>query len=126
MQAPGKISIFARTSPAVAQGRPAARDGRTPASKRLGWGLDSPSRDWRGWLGGKRLRRRSAAREAAVGRGGRNAGVQASRPANARARERSRGVGGGFRGARTRVGATNQGAHRRAPAGGNGSRGRRL
>jgi hypothetical protein len=83
------------------RGRLAARDGRTPASKRLGWGLDSPSSDWRGWLGGKRLLRRSAVRAAAVGRGGHNAGEQASHPANARARERSRGAGGGFRGART-------------------------
>jgi hypothetical protein len=70
--------------------------------------------------GRRQGRRRSAAREAAVGRGGRNACEQASRPANARARERSRGAGGGFRGAQTRVGATDQGAHRRAPAGGNG------
>jgi hypothetical protein len=68
------------------RGRPAARDGWAPASKRLGWGLDSPSGDWRGWLGEKRLRQRSAAREAAVGRGDRNAGEQAGRPANARVR----------------------------------------
>jgi hypothetical protein len=95
-------------------------------SKRLGWGLDSPSGDWRGWLGGKRLRRRSAAREAAVGRDGRYAGEQASRPANACARERSRGAGGGFRGGRTRVGVMDQGAHRRAPVGDNGRRWRRL
>jgi hypothetical protein len=104
----------------------AARDGRAPASKRLGWGLDSPSGDWRGWLGGKRLRRRSAVREAAVDRGGRNAGEQESRPANARARECPRGAGGGFRDARTRVGAMNRGAHRRALVGGDGGRGRRL
>jgi hypothetical protein len=90
----GKNPIFAERSPAAARGRPAARDDWTPASKRLGWGLDSPSVDWRGWLGGKRLRRRSATREAAVGRGGRNAGELAVRPANARARERSRGAGG--------------------------------
>jgi hypothetical protein len=70
------------------------RDDRTPASKRLGWGLDTPSVDWRGWLGGKRIRRRSAVREAAAGRGGRNAGKLAVRPDNARARERSRGAGG--------------------------------
>jgi hypothetical protein len=93
-QAPGKIPIFAERSPAAARGRPAARDDRTPASKRLGWGLDSPSGDWRGWLGGKRLRRRSAVREAAIGRGGRNAGELVVRPANARAREGPRGVGG--------------------------------
>jgi hypothetical protein len=45
----------------AARGRPAARDGRAPASKRLGWGLESPSGDWRGWFGGKRLWGRSAA-----------------------------------------------------------------
>jgi hypothetical protein len=78
----------------AARGRPVARGGRTPASKRLGWGLDSPSGDWRGWLGGRRLRRRSAAREAAVGRDGRNAGELAVRPANACAREGPRGAGG--------------------------------
>jgi hypothetical protein len=90
MKVPGKISIFADRSPAAARGRPAARDGRTPTSKRLGWGLDSPSVDWRGWLGGNRLRRWSAAREAADGRGGRNAGELAGRPTNACAQERSR------------------------------------
>jgi hypothetical protein len=81
-------------SPAAEQGWPAARGGRTPASEWLGWGLDSPSSVRRGWLGGKRLRRRPAAREAAVGRGGRNAGELAVRPANARAQERSRGACG--------------------------------
>jgi hypothetical protein len=94
MQAPGKISIFAERSPAAVRGRPAVRDGRTPASKRLGWGLDSPSVDWQGWLGGKRLRRWSAAREAADGRGGRNAGELAGRPTNACAQEGPRGAGG--------------------------------
>jgi hypothetical protein len=78
----------------VARGQPVARDDRTPASKRLGLGLDSPSVDWRGWLGGNRLRRWSAAREAADGRGGRNAGVLAGRAANACARECRRGAGG--------------------------------
>jgi hypothetical protein len=68
-------------------------------SERLGWGLDSPSVAWCGQFGGKQLWRRSAAREAAVGRGGRNAGEQASRPANARAQEGPRGAGGGFYGA---------------------------
>jgi hypothetical protein len=81
-------------SSAAEQGWPAATGGRTPASEWLGWGLDSPSGVWRGWLGGKRLWRRSAAWEAAVGRGGRNAGELAVRPANARARERSMGAGG--------------------------------
>jgi hypothetical protein len=81
-------------SPAAEQRWPAARGGRTPASERLGWGLDSPSVDWRGWLGGKRLRRRSAAREAADGRGGPNAGELAVRPANACAREGPRGADG--------------------------------
>jgi hypothetical protein len=70
-----------------------ARDDRTPASKQLGWGLDSPSGDWLGWLGGIRFRRRSAAREAAIGRGGRNAGELVVRPANARAQEGPRGAG---------------------------------
>jgi hypothetical protein len=77
------------------QGRPAAREGRTPACERLGWGFDSPSVDWRGQLGRRRFRRWSAARRAAVGRGGRNAGEQMGRPTNARAREGPRGVGGG-------------------------------
>jgi hypothetical protein len=81
-------------SPAAEQGWPAARGGRTPAIKRLGSGLDSPSVDWWGWLGGKRSRRRSVAREAADGRGGRNAGELAVRPANACAREGPRGAGG--------------------------------
>jgi hypothetical protein len=76
-----------------------ARKGRTPASERLGWDLDSPSVDWWGRFGRKRLRRRSAAREAAVGRGGRNAGEQAGRLANARTREGPRGAGGGYCGA---------------------------
>jgi hypothetical protein len=75
-------------SPTAEQGWPAARGGRTPASKRLGWGLDSPSGVWRGWLGGNRLRRWSAARETADGRGGRNSGELAGRPTNACARER--------------------------------------
>jgi hypothetical protein len=83
-------------SPEVEQGWPAARGGRTPASERLGWGLDSPSVAWCGQFGGKHLRRRSAAREAAVGRGDRNAGEQVSRPAKARAREGPRGAGGAF------------------------------
>jgi hypothetical protein len=82
-------------SPAAEQGWPAVRGGRSPASEQLGWGLDSPLVAWCGRLGGKQLRRRSAAREAAVGRGGCNAGEQASRPAKARAREGPRGVGGG-------------------------------
>jgi hypothetical protein len=81
-------------SPTAEQGWPAARGGRTPASEWLGWGLDSPSGVWRGWLGGTRLRRWSEARDAAVGRGGRNAGELAVWPANARARERSRGACG--------------------------------
>jgi hypothetical protein len=71
----------------VEQGQPAAREDRTPASERPGWGLDSPSVDWWGRLRQKRLWRRSAARRAAVGHHGRNAGEQAGRPANARARE---------------------------------------
>jgi hypothetical protein len=79
----------------VEQGWPAARGGRTPASERLGWGLDLPSVAWCGWFGGKQLWRLSAAREVAVDRGGPNAGEQASRPVNARAREGPRGAGGG-------------------------------
>jgi hypothetical protein len=79
----------------VEQGWPAARKGQTPASEWLGWGLDSPSVDWWGRLGRKRLRRQSAARRAAVGRRSRNAGEQAGRPANALAREGPRGAGGG-------------------------------
>jgi hypothetical protein len=55
-------------------GRPAASEGQTPACERLGWALDSPSVDWWGWLGWRRLRRWPAARRAAVGRGGRNTG----------------------------------------------------
>jgi hypothetical protein len=86
-----KIAI---KSSAAAQGWPAARGGRTPASKRLGWGLDAPSVVWRGWLGGRRLRRWSAAWGAADGRGDRNAGELAGQPTNACAREHSRGVGG--------------------------------
>jgi hypothetical protein len=81
---------------AAEQGRPVARDGQTPASKRLGWGLDSPSVDWWGRFGGKRLWRRSAARRAAVGRGGCNAGEQAVRPTNVHAWEGPRGAGGGY------------------------------
>jgi hypothetical protein len=91
-QAPRSKTKIAIKSPAAEQGWPAARGGRTPASKRLGWGLDSPSVDWRGWLGGRRLRRWSAERGAADGRGGRNASELAGRPTNARARERSRGA----------------------------------
>jgi hypothetical protein len=102
-QAPGKIPIFTERSPAAAWGRPAARDDRTPVNKRLGWGLDSPSVDWRGWLGGKRLRRRSATREAADGRSGRNAGELAGRPANACAWEGPRGSGGCYGGAWARA-----------------------
>jgi hypothetical protein len=64
-------------------------------SEWLGWGLDSPSVDWWGRLGRKRLRRRPAARRAAIDRCGRNAGEQADRPANARARDDPRGAGGG-------------------------------
>jgi hypothetical protein len=79
----------------VEQGRLAVREGRTPVSERLGWGFDSPSVDWWGRLGRKRLHRWSAARRAAVGHRGRNAGEQAGRPANARAREGPRGASGG-------------------------------
>jgi hypothetical protein len=61
------------------QARPVARKGRTLSSERLVWGLDSPSVDWWGRLGRKRLPRRSAARRVAVGRRGRNAGEQAGR-----------------------------------------------
>jgi hypothetical protein len=86
-------------TPEAEQGWPAARDGRTPASERLGWGLNSPSVAWCGRFGGKQLRRRSAGREAAVGHGGRNASEEASQPANARAREGPRGAGGDFYGA---------------------------
>jgi hypothetical protein len=92
---PSKTEITIR-SPAAEQGWPAARDGRTPASERLGWGLNSPSVTWWGWFGRKRLWRWSAAREAAVCRGGRKAGEQASQPANARAREGPRGAGGDY------------------------------
>jgi hypothetical protein len=69
------------------QGRPAARKGQTLASEQLGWGLDSPSVDWWGRFGRKRLLQRLAARKVAVGRDGRNACEKAVRPANARARE---------------------------------------
>jgi hypothetical protein len=78
----------------AARRRPTARDGRTLASKRLWWGLDVPSVDWRGWLSRNRLRRWSAAREAADGRGGRNVGELAGRPTNACAQEGPRGAGG--------------------------------
>jgi hypothetical protein len=88
-----KITI---ESPEAEQGWPAARDGRTPASERLGWGLDSPSVTWWGRFGRKRLRRRSAAREVAVGRGGRNVGEQVGWPVNTRAWEGPRGAGGAF------------------------------
>jgi hypothetical protein len=94
-KAPDLILKITIGSPAVEQGWPAARGGRTPASTRLGWGLDSPSVDWRGWLGGKRLRRWSAASGAADGRGDHNAGKLAGQPTNARARERSRCACGG-------------------------------
>jgi hypothetical protein len=75
-----------------------------------------------GLLGWKQLRRRSAARRAAVGRRGRNVGEQAGRPDNARAREGPRGVGGGYCGAWTRGGAEDGGAHQRPSAGGDGGR----
>jgi hypothetical protein len=80
-------------SPVAEQGWPAARGGRNPASERPGWGLDSPSVAWCDRFGGKSPRRRSAAREAVDGRGGRNAGELAVRPANACAREGPRGCG---------------------------------
>jgi hypothetical protein len=94
-KAPRSKTEITIRSPAAEQGWPAARDGRTLASELLGWGLNSPSVTWWGWFGRKRLRQRSAAREAAVGRGGRNAVEPASRPANARAREGTRGAVGG-------------------------------
>jgi hypothetical protein len=59
----------------------------------------------------------------AVGRCGRNAGEQVVRPANARAREGTRGTGGGDCGAWTRGGAVDSGAHQRASAGGDSGRG---
>jgi hypothetical protein len=74
-------------SPAAEQGWPVARGGRTLASGRLGWGLNSPSIAWCGRFSRKRLRRRSATREIAVSRGGRNSVEQAGRLANARAQE---------------------------------------
>jgi hypothetical protein len=46
-----------------------------------------------------------------------------SRPAKAHAREGPRGAGGAFCNARTRAGAVNRGAHRRALRGGDGGRG---
>jgi hypothetical protein len=58
----------------------------------------------------------------AVGRRGRNAGEQAGRPANARAREGPRVAGGGYCGAWTRGGAEDGGAHWRASADGDGGR----
>jgi hypothetical protein len=109
----------------VEQGQPVVRKGRTLVSERLGQGLDSPSGDWWGRLGRKRLRRRSAARRAAVGHCGRNAGEQAVRPANARAREGPRGASGGDCGAWTRGRVEDSGAHKRAWAvGDSGCRGR--
>jgi hypothetical protein len=93
-KAPRSKTRIAIRSSAAEQCWPAVREGRTPVSERLGWGLDSPSVDWWGRLGRKLLRRRSAARRAAVGRCGRNAGEQAVRPANGRAREGPRGAGG--------------------------------
>jgi hypothetical protein len=95
-KAPRKKNEITIGSPSVEQGWPAATDGRTPASEWLGWGLNSPSVTWWGRFGMKQLRRRSAAWEAAVGRVGRNAGEQAGRQINARAREGPRGAGGGY------------------------------
>jgi hypothetical protein len=62
-------------------------------------------------------------REAADGRGGRNAGELAGRPTNACARERYRGAGGGKGGAWARVEAVDGGSHRRARRDDDGGRG---